>query len=274
MKKKKQVCPVCMGNGSVDEQESNYTCEICHGSGEQPPEWDRACKLAGVPPGDSCHGLKKNCKSLKHDDMCTSTNHGTSHLPLSNDGKPMKYGSCLRDVSERVLKIRAKKVGSFSIIFPNGESTGDLPMDALSAENKPLIETLAKHLGGIMETAKTNTTNVKPCKRDLPVTLTDAELLSLSRDNAKAFNDQAELRKRLDEVKAEYKAKENGYDAMMQKANRLIQNGYEHREVKCEWQYDWDNSRKTCIRLDTMAVVETREIDSYEYQKELPLADA
>lgn len=111
-------------------------------------------------------------------------------------------------------------------------------------------------------------------ERSLPVTLTDHELLVKAKELAKAQGDVATLEDQAKSAAAMFKDK-----TAMQKANinilsRAISNGYEYRDVRCRWDYEWSAGVKKLVRLDTLEVVRTYVIQEGERQQKLPVDGA
>ncbi len=53
--------------------------------------------------------------------------------------------------------------------------------------------------------------------------------------------------------------------------SRKISTKKEDREVKCEWQYRWEEGMKDLVRLDTFQIIETLPISDADHQTRLEL---
>lgn len=110
--------------------------------------------------------------------------------------------------------------------------------------------------------------------KTLPVKLTTKELLAAGREQADA---QEELRDTEGQMKAaadEYKGKIKAITWKIVRLANLVRAGYEHREVKCEQVYDYEEGRVKIMRLDTAEIVEDRPLRQDEQQMSLPMSEA
>ncbi len=105
--------------------------------------------------------------------------------------------------------------------------------------------------------------------RELKYELTQDELLSYSRQLAKNQQDKGEAESGKKSVVADYNDKIARLNSEIQILSRKVANGYEHRPIKCRWQYHWENGKKVLLRLDTGEIVEAAEITPEERQQEL-----
>lgn len=103
-------------------------------------------------------------------------------------------------------------------------------------------------------------------KRSLPVALTQEELLEKSQELAKDQLDIKDTEARAKDVAADFKAIIAKLDATIGILSRAITNGYEYREVECEWQYNYKTGIKTLTRLDTGKTVKEEIISDHERQ--------
>lgn len=110
-------------------------------------------------------------------------------------------------------------------------------------------------------------------KKSLSCNLTDEELLSYSKELAKASQDKEGTDRKRKEVADDYKAQITKLDAEISILSRKIGNGYEHRDIECYWIHDWAVGRKSLIRTDTGEIVQTAIIEESEKQNKLPLED-
>lgn len=109
----------------------------------------------------------------------------------------------------------------------------------------------------------------KGCVELLQVELTDEEVIRSSREGACAFQDMEAIEAQLDAYKKEMKAKIDQQVAIITKCNLLITNGYENREVKCKWKYNFKTGKKVLTRLDTKEEIRHEEIQPHERQTTL-----
>jgi translation initiation factor 6 (eIF-6) len=92
---------------------------------------------------------------------------------------------------------------------------------------------------------------LKEEKLTLKCLLTNEEKINYSEEQSKALVEKsakdAELRAFSGEIKADILSLDSRIVALANKIN----NGYEHRSVKCKIEYDYPNKIKRWIRLDT-----------------------
>ena len=108
-------------------------------------------------------------------------------------------------------------------------------------------------------------------KKDLPVTLTEVELLQKARELAKFQQDKVSFEEQGKSAAATYKDKVAGTQLHINMLSRDITNGYEHREVDCYWELNYASRKKALIRTDTLETVRTEDISASELQKEMDL---
>ena len=108
-------------------------------------------------------------------------------------------------------------------------------------------------------------------KRDLPVTLTETEILSKARELAKFQQDKVSFEEQGKSAAATYKDKIAGTQLSINMLSRDITNGYEHREVDCYWESNYATRTKNLFRTDTGESVKTETISASEMQKEMDL---
>lgn len=109
--------------------------------------------------------------------------------------------------------------------------------------------------------------------RRLSVVLTNEEVLEKSKELAKSQLDIKDTEAKAKDSAADYKAIIARFDATIAILSRAINNGYEDRDVECEWEFDYKEGVKTLIRKDTLATVRVEPISDYERQQNLPLDD-
>jgi hypothetical protein len=114
-----------------------------------------------------------------------------------------------------------------------------------------------------MEDKSIKETRVLPCK------LTENEILEYANDMAIKLEEKDMEERRKKEVVAEYTQKLTSLDATIVSLSNKVRNKEEHRDVECEWEFDWEGDTKKLIRLDTGEVVKKVQIQDYERQKNL-----
>ncbi len=108
-------------------------------------------------------------------------------------------------------------------------------------------------------------------KKNLPVILTNTELLGISKELAKANQDKAHVESEKKEVNAGFAAKQKMCDAHIESLSLKISTEREYRDVECEMIFDHENRTKTTYRKDTGEQVECEKLTSEDMQEELNL---
>jgi hypothetical protein len=109
--------------------------------------------------------------------------------------------------------------------------------------------------------------------RNLKVPLTEAEVLQHGRELGKLSSQLAQVEAEEKDVRAQYKAKKESISSRMQYEAKLVNNGYEFRDVECEVRFNEPVSgEKSIIRLDTGDVVSIERMTPREMQP--PLFDS
>jgi len=116
-------------------------------------------------------------------------------------------------------------------------------------------------------------TDRKLVKRELAVTLTTAEIMEKAKDLAKLQQDKVAAEEQAKSAAATYKDRITMASARINILSRDISNGYEYREVDCEWLYDYKKGKKILIRTDTQETIKTEDITASERQEGLRLED-
>lgn len=114
----------------------------------------------------------------------------------------------------------------------------------------------------------------KPFPRSVAVKLTDGEYVRLAKDMSREQNEMANLEGRMKEVAADFKAKIAQKEATVRSMSITVSNGYEYREVLCMYQFRPKDGRKDVVRLDTLEIVGTEQMNKSDYQEELALGTA
>ena len=104
----------------------------------------------------------------------------------------------------------------------------------------------------------------------LRVELTEKEILEAARESSAALIQRAALEKDLEEIKKRFKADITQQDNIMTAKASLVENGYEYRNVDCEWHKNWTAGTKYLVRLDTHQTEKKNvKIEDSERQSEL-----
>ncbi len=106
-------------------------------------------------------------------------------------------------------------------------------------------------------------------KRSLKVMLTRDDKLNYGENLAKLNQDKMEVESHKKEVTSDLGAKINGLASEIDIVSRKLGNGFEYRDIKCEWYFNWNENEKTRVRTDTGEVVETTDIQAHERQEKL-----
>lgn len=109
----------------------------------------------------------------------------------------------------------------------------------------------------------------------LKVKLTDAELLAYAREMAEVSDNASQLEAEQKSLVAEYKGKIALKEARRDILGKYIATGYEHRSVKCERVYDYEEKLVTEVRTDGQEpyVIGQRGLTPEELQRQLALFD-
>lgn len=114
------------------------------------------------------------------------------------------------------------------------------------------------------------TVEIKRVKRSLKCKFTDAEVLQLGKDLAEKTEHYGQLEADKKQVVKDFDAKLAEVDAQIRSASGKVQCGYEYRNIECtEAIGEPTDNKKTVTRLDTMEVVEVRELTDDEKQRHL-----
>lgn len=109
----------------------------------------------------------------------------------------------------------------------------------------------------------------KETTEQLPCTLTNTELLSVSRDLAQAHQDIEATKNRKAEFNSQISADLKKKAADVESLSLKISTGKEFRPVKCVWEYNWEAGKKKLRRLDTEEAVRVVEITEQERQESM-----
>ena len=108
--------------------------------------------------------------------------------------------------------------------------------------------------------------------RELKCVLTDEEILTYSKGLAKKQQDKSQADMEKKAAASFHKEKIERFESEINTVSRNVTNGYEFRDVECEWGYDWADGKARLYRNDTGELVDTRAISEYERQQHLELA--
>jgi len=111
-------------------------------------------------------------------------------------------------------------------------------------------------------------------KQKLKVDLTDAEMKGMSNELVDEINTSREVEAEKKAVVSTYKSKLDSCTARIGELTNTLRNGYEFRDVECELQYHEPAvGLKRVIRLDTLEVVDQKDMTDDECQEVLPLSE-
>lgn len=112
---------------------------------------------------------------------------------------------------------------------------------------------------------------LRTIKRDLPVVLSQAELLakgdSVATLHTKATSLRIKKKTMTDEISGEIKGVEGAISVLVGQ----IRTRSEMREIPCQERADYENDVVHVVRLDTEQIIEVRALLAGERQKPLPL---
>ena len=119
----------------------------------------------------------------------------------------------------------------------------------------------------------------RKCVEYLPCKFSQEEIIEMSQEQARTYQDLQEFENRKKEVMADLTADIKKREAALGLLARKINSGYEYRNVDCEWILDFWNMTKTLTRLDLetdfgVHVVRTAPLSSADQQASLELAEA
>lgn len=103
---------------------------------------------------------------------------------------------------------------------------------------------------------------------------TEPELVAMSRTVAREIESIVSAQETLKEVRTSIGAQIAAHDKRMQELSRLINQGYEYRNVACEVQFDMPESGfKTITRCDNGSECRVEPMTAFDRQGRLPLED-
>lgn len=110
--------------------------------------------------------------------------------------------------------------------------------------------------------------------KQLPVVLTDAEILNYGRDCARAQHEHANIKNTAKTVAKEYASKIAEQEAIIARLTVIINSGKETRDIACLELKNWNKGTVTVSRNDTHEVIESRPMREDEKQMEISEVDA
>lgn len=108
-------------------------------------------------------------------------------------------------------------------------------------------------------------------QKELPVELSDIELLERGEEHAKAKLEHERLLRERTEVTGKLNGKIREVNLTCSKLAKVVNDGTEDRLVDVQWQEDRPHQIKRLVRLDTKEVIEERAMTSDELQEDLDL---
>ena len=106
-------------------------------------------------------------------------------------------------------------------------------------------------------------------KKNLPVMLTSEELLSISKELAKANQDLSSILNQKKEMNASYGAKQKISEGLIEALSLKISTGKEYRDIECKITFDEVNLKKIITRTDTGEIVERIKMTTEDLQSEI-----
>jgi hypothetical protein len=92
---------------------------------------------------------------------------------------------------------------------------------------------------------------VKTEVKYLQCTLTEEELKKYSQNLARVAQEKNEIEGRKKQAMSDFNAQIASKEADITTFASKVNNGWEYRNIDCEWNYDWDNETKCLYRKDT-----------------------
>jgi hypothetical protein len=86
----------------------------------------------------------------------------------------------------------------------------------------------------------------------------DHEMADLSREISRSLNDKTTLEKELDSVRADYKARITGQEALISSLSARINSGFRMDSVRCLLLDERDDGHRLVVRADTGHIVSRR----------------
>lgn len=203
--------------------------------------------------------------------------------PAKRRGRPKKAkteGGGARDETPKEKRKRLA-LDSFSGVPPADataqEAAPETPVEAPADEEEADAHDSAPEGGGAGTFALPDVIpeDVPRKKLELPVKLTETEMLEKGANAASAQIKINDLTERKKAIVAEYKERIEGWVRARNEAFTLIQSGEEIRHVECVVFYNRpENKMKTTVRIDTEEVVKVEAMDAFDFQLIIPGIEA
>lgn len=107
---------------------------------------------------------------------------------------------------------------------------------------------------------------------NLPVPLTDAEVLDVSRRNAEIYRWHWQIEQEMKDAVTSFKSRLKVMEAEMARMQDTVRSGIEWRSIQCEKAIHRDLGEVTITRLDTGRLIETRPMTTKERQVAMELS--
>lgn len=124
------------------------------------------------------------------------------------------------------------------------------------------------------EQKKSQTVKVVLGKQYLECKLESVEILKYSKELSECISQNAREEDSLNSFKAQAKAKIEELQGRINLLSEKIKSEKEYRTVNTETRYDFETGKKTRVRMDTFAIVDTSDITDQERQQEMEFAAA
>jgi len=172
--------------------------------------------------------------------------------------KPRTIQDAAREFKSGMQEIVDKAEGFSSISMKVGDGEYHTIAEKKSDSNQP----------------KTNLMSTKKETLNLKCTLTDEEMLDISKEMSEHINKKKEAEDNLAAFKAQINSEIKGHEAHINRAAVLIQAGYEYRNILCDVKIDESANAVYWIRTDTNEIVNRESPIPVRYsQPEIPLED-
>lgn len=110
---------------------------------------------------------------------------------------------------------------------------------------------------------------IRKCTEYLSCILSEKELVGKARELAKANEDLESAEDKKKDLMADITAQIKRHEANIGVLSRIVSQGKEYRDVPCEWTFNYTKGRKSLMRLDTLDIIKSLEIDQKDRQAPL-----
>lgn len=151
------------------------------------------------------------------------------------------------------------------------------PNEATATLEKPEEQVADEQESQTQQEDQAEEIQVRPAPRVVSVRysckyyFTDDERLEISSEMANASHDLAAAEDDLKQVKSQFKARTDGYEATIRSCSENIRSGYEMRSLPCKQVFDVKKGVTEVVRDDTGDVVFSRGLSESEVQYEFEL---